>query len=488
MQFIAVDQAPSSAPTTISVHFYKQVNRQLIKSLTGLEVGEDFKGKFKEKMPLYFDGGQSKHYLLGLGEEGLLNRSFEAFRSLAHHYLDQWSDTVEVDLRGLPKKLVFNACLGISLAEYEIGSLKLGKDTKQMDEQEFTLLVSEGDSEFLNSAISEAKDTATVMCQMMQLVDSPANVKTPSFIAQNSVENFKALDIKCRLFESEDLSKNELYALEAVGQGSFNPPVLLLAEYNLKQSQRPVLGLVGKGVTFDTGGLSLKTSGKMHFMKSDMGGAAAVLGAIELAARQKLDLSIVAIVPLTENSVDANSIRPGDVIKSHAKKTIEVINTDAEGRLILADGLSYIQENYRPEFIVDLATLTGSSVRTLGYEAASLFTNDLALADMLIESGEESNEKLWRMPLWSAYGKDLRSDVADIRNIGAKPVAGAIKAAKFLEYFIDEEASWAHIDMAGVAFGNNEFAKSKSASGYGVRLIFGLMKKLVEHDPSIDES
>ena len=238
------------------------------------------------------------------------------------------------------------------------------------------------------------------------------------------------------------------------------------------------IGLVGKGVTFDTGGLSIKPSANMHYMKSDMGGAAAVFGTMEAAAKLQLPVHLVGIVPSTDNSVDALSIKPSDVIDSYSGKTIEVIDTDAEGRLILADGLCYMARNYRPDTMIDLATLTGSTVRTFGYHAAGLFSNNDALAAQLFAASERSGERSWRLPLWDAYKDDIKSDVADLRNFSGRPMAGAIGAAKFLEAFIEGHPAWAHLDIAGVAFNDSEFSSQKSATAFGVRLLLDYISHL----------
>ena len=214
-------------------------------------------------------------------------------------------------------------------------------------------------------------------------------------------------------------------------------------------------------------------------------GLPAVLGAVELIAKLQLPINVVGIIPVAENSVDSHSIRPGDVIQSHAGKSIEVIDTDAEGRLILADGLSLIQQEYNPEYLVDLATLTGSCVATLGYAAAGLFSNDDELADSISQSGERSSELVWRLPIWESYQDALYSDVADVKNLSGKPVAGAITAAKFLEYFIKKGQKWAHLDIAGVAFGDSDYAKMKSATGYGVRLLVDLALHLISKKTQI---
>jgi leucyl aminopeptidase len=237
------------------------------------------------------------------------------------------------------------------------------------------------------------------------------------------------------------------------------------------------VGLVGKGITFDTGGLNIKTAGMVH-MKCDMAGGGAVFGAMQLIADLQLPIKVTAIVPCAENSVDSKSFLPSDVIQSYSGTSIEIIDTDAEGRLVLADGLSYLIKNYKPEYIVDIATLTGSSVGTLGYEAGALFTNNKSISKKLQEAGDSIGERLWQLPLWDVYKQDIESDIADVKNYSGKPVAGAISAAKFLEYFTEEHPAWAHLDVAGVAFGDDEFAKSKHATAYGVHLLTKFIENL----------
>jgi leucyl aminopeptidase len=234
---------------------------------------------------------------------------------------------------------------------------------------------------------------------------------------------------------------------------------------------------VGKGITFDTGGLNIKTAGMVH-MKCDMAGGAAVFGAMQLIADLQLPVKVTAIVPCAENAVDAKAFLPSDVIHSYSGTSIEIIDTDAEGRLVLADGISYLIKNYKPEYIVDIATLTGSSVGTLGYECGALFTNNEALSKKLQDAGDSVGERLWQLPLWDVYKQDIESDIADVKNYSGKPVAGAISAAKFLEYFTKEHTAWAHLDVAGVAFGDDEFAKSKHATAYGVHLLTKFIENL----------
>ena len=213
-------------------------------------------------------------------------------------------------------------------------------------------------------------------------------------------------------------------------------------------------------------------------MKSDMGGAAAVLGAVELIAKRKLPIRVIGFIPATDNSVDALAIKPGDVIGSYSGQTIEVLNTDAEGRLVLADGLAYAIKHYNPDVIIDLATLTGSVIRALGTYCAGLFTKNDDLAAALIASGLNTGERLWRLPMWDEYADEMKSEIADIKNLSDKPTAGAITAAKFLEHFTSNHAKWAHIDIAGTAFKANGVSRSHTATAFGVRLLYNFVDEM----------
>jgi len=214
-------------------------------------------------------------------------------------------------------------------------------------------------------------------------------------------------------------------------------------------------------------------------MKSDMGGAAAVLGTMEVAAKLQLPVHLIGIIPSTDNKLGAAATMPGDILHSYSGITIEVEDTDAEGRLILADGLSYVIQNHKPDVVIDLATLTGASVFALGYHAGALFTQNDELAAALTQAGEASHERVWRLPLWDDYASQLHSDVADIKNYGGRP-AGAVTAAKFLEKFTHKHEAWAHLDIAGVAFGNAGQGKSKSGTGFGIGLLLAYLEGLIE--------
>lgn len=443
------------------------------------QVLEGFSGEINEISQVYLPDNPHPVFLLGLGALNTEVKSYQSFIQFRKKNQKKLSDQLLVDLRHLDGTTVYQCVLGLSLADYTVGSHKT--DTNAHDAlQSVRLLVSES-TEILENYLVEATHTAQVMKRIYALVDAPANTKTPQYLAQWAQKSGDQHGYQVEILNQDALVRENLHALLAVGRGSEHPPVLIKMIYQGlgEDSSNISLGLVGKGVTFDTGGISLKKPANMHYMKSDMAGAAAVMGTVELIARLQLPINVAAVIPMAENSIDAHSVRPGDVIDSFSGKSIEIIDTDAEGRLILADALSYIQKHSKPEVLIDLATLTGSVVATLGYEAAGLFTQKEDLARALTESGEAVGEKLWRLPLWDGYGTLMESDIADIKNLSSKPVAGAITAAKFLEFFVKKEQAWAHLDIAGTAFGDTPFAKMKSATGYGVRLLVDFTKHLI---------
>jgi leucyl aminopeptidase len=358
---------------------------------------------------------------------------------------------------------------GLFLGTYNLGHFKK-KDKHAFLDPKFVLgLLSKTDYlEVANRAIKIAK----AQIEILYLVDLPPNNITPIYLAKWAIERGEEYGFSTRILGAEASRIEGLDAFVAVGKGSEKEPQFIIMDY-IPETDIPKIrhvGLVGKGITFDTGGLNIKTAGMLH-MKCDMAGGAAVLGTMQLVADLKLPIRVTAIVPCCENAVDSKSFLPSDVIKSYSGSTIEIIDTDAEGRLILADGLSFMIKNYKPEILVDIATLTGSAVGTFGNECAALFTNDQTLSQKLQHSGDEIGERLWPLPLWDAYKSDIESDIADVKNYSGKPVAGAISAAKFLEHFTEGHTSWAHLDIAGVAFGEDEFAKSKHATAYGVHLL-----------------
>jgi leucyl aminopeptidase len=305
------------------------------------------------------------------------------------------------------------------------------------------------------------------------LQNLPANIATPSFLAARASEIAAARPgVEVDVLGREEISARGMGGLEAVSRGSAEEPALIVLRH--AGGDGPVLGLVGKGVTFDTGGISLKPSASMHEMKMDMSGAAAVIEAVDAIAELELPVAIVAVVPATENMPSGTATRPGDIITQYNGKTVEVNNTDAEGRLILADALAYCAE-LGAERIVDLATLTGAVVIALGSTYAALICNDDALAAQVERAGAETGELAWRLPLHAEYKELTKGTVADLTNAAAKRKAGAIYAGSFLEEFVDGRP-WAHLDIAGTSWDVGREYVGKGPSGYGVRLLVELAR------------
>lgn len=312
----------------------------------------------------------------------------------------------------------------------------------------------------------------------MEWLNKPANYKKVPHISEFLKNISEKYGLKYSCFDRKKCEELSLGAFLSVNQGSSQDAAFTILEYNSGIENAKTVGLVGKCVLFDTGGISIKPSANMHYMKSDMGGATAVIGTLITAAERKIPVNIVAVLPITDNAVANNAYLPSDVITAYNGKTIEVLDTDAEGRMTLADGLSYLSKNYKTDVLIDLATLTGSSVRMFGYTCGALFSNDKNLKNALENAGDKTNQRLWNLPLWDVWKEEITSDVADFKNISMKPFGDCIVAAKFLEQFIENHPVWAHLDIAGVAFGNVLYAKEKAATGYGVQLLIEFLERL----------
>ncbi len=291
-------------------------------------------------------------------------------------------------------------------------------------------------------AVSEGMNLAK------DLANLPGNVCTPAYLAQAARALAKQHRMSVQVLERKDMEKLGMGSLLSVARGSVEPPKLIVLQYNGRTKGKPVV-LVGKGVTFDTGGISLKPAAEMDEMKFDMSGAASVLGTLSAAAAMKLPLNVVGIIPATENMPSGSATKPGDIVTSMSGQTIEVLNTDAEGRLILCDALTYA-ERFEPQAVVDIATLTGACVIALGHIASGLFANDDALAEELLAAGQTAHDRAWHLPLWDDYQDQLKSNFADFANIGGRP-AGSVTAACFLARFT-KKFKWAHLDIAGTAW------------------------------------
>ncbi|MDY0884021.1 leucyl aminopeptidase [Dongia soli] len=307
------------------------------------------------------------------------------------------------------------------------------------------------------------------------LVSEPGNVIYPASLAEQA-RSLKALGVEVEVLGEAAMKKLGMGALLGVGQGSDRESQLVVMRWNgAKNSKQPV-AFIGKGVTFDTGGISLKPGAGMEDMKWDMGGSAAVIGAMRALAARKAKANVVGVVGLVENMPDGKAQRPGDIVTSMSGQTIEVLNTDAEGRLVLADAMWYAQENFKPHTMIDLATLTGAILIALGNHQAGMFSNDDKLAEQLSAAGKATGELLWRMPLAPAYDRLMDSPAADMKNISGSRNAGSVTAAQFLQRFVQKGVNWAHLDIAGMAWGDKDQPTCpKGATAFGVRLLDNLI-------------
>ena len=313
-----------------------------------------------------------------------------------------------------------------------------------------------------------------------ELVAEPPNIIYPESFVARCRESLASTGLILRVLGGEEMARLGMGALLGVNQGSARAPQLLVIEWNGGTKGDKPLVFVGKGVTFDSGGISIKPALGMESMKWDMGGAGAVAGALKTLALRQAKANVVGICGLVENMPDGNAQRPGDIVTTMSGQTVEVINTDAEGRLVLADALTWAQKEYQPATIVDLATLTGAMIISLGHEYGGMFANDDTLAANLLKAGEESGDRLWRLPLGEAYDRLIDSPIADVKNVGPRS-AGSITAAQFIQRFIDDGVAWAHLDIAGMAWSDKaKPTYDKGATGYGVRLLDALVAATAE--------
>ena len=358
---------------------------------------------------------------------------------------------------------------------------------------EFNLYKSKIDKKLVSINVVGKKNKFTIKNQLRfnaiekgtffarDLVSEPPNVLNPKEYV-NRLLKLKKLGIKVTVYNEIQMKKLGMHSLLGVGRGSVNESFLVTLEWNgNKKDKKAPLSFVGKGVCFDTGGISLKPAKFMEEMKYDMAGSAVVAGLIQTLAARKAKVNAVGVVGLVENMPGGNAQRPGDIVKAYNGKTIEVLNTDAEGRLVLADALSFTEEKFKPRFMIDLATLTGAIIMALGEEYAGLFSNNDDLSQKIFKVGEKVREKVWRLPLHNNYDKLINSTIADMQNINYSGGAGSITAAQFLQRFVTSKTPWAHLDIAGMAFSKKAANLNPGgATGFGVRLLNQLIEEYYE--------
>jgi len=357
---------------------------------------------------------------------------------------------------------VRHAVLGVRDAFYRFDQLKTQKKPPAPALEKVILPLS-AKSE-LENALKEAVATADGTALARTLGNLPANICTPTYLADEAKKLARDYKLDVEVLERKDMEKLGMGALLSVARASHQPPKLIVLHYKGRKNQKP-LALVGKGITFDTGGVSLKPAGEMDEMKFDMSGAAAVLGAVKALAAMRAPVNVVGVIPACENMPGGAASRPGDVVTTLSGQTVEILNTDAEGRLILCDALAYAAR-FNPAAVVDIATLTGAIVIALGHVATGLFANDQKLADEIRAAADDAWDRVWQMPLWEDYQEQLRSNFADMANIGGRP-AGSVTAASFLARFT-RKLRWAHLDIAGTAW---KSGREKGSTGRPVPLL-----------------
>ncbi len=436
-----------------------------------------FKGHFGQI--LIIRGSKFPLMLVGLGSgisnnikaEKLGGKIFTSFKASGF-------ETLNLICEGfLPKsnysKTLSNILLGIKLKSYKFIKYKCCEEKNNPSKKNINLICNK--SMFLERDFKTKQALIDGIFETRDLTSEPANILHPEeFVSR--LKKLETLKLEVEILDEKEMQQLGMNALLGVGKGSSKKSFLVVLKWNGgKQNEKPILYL-GKGVCFDSGGISIKSSRGMEDMKWDMGGAAIVAGAMKSIALQNVPKNIIGVIGLVENMPDGNAQRPGDIVKSMSGKTIEILNTDAEGRLVLADAIHFSINKFKPKFIIDLATLTGAIIIALGHERAGLFSNDKKLSEKIISIGESTGDLVWKMPLDFNYSKLLKSEIADLKNIGTS-AGSAIQAACFINSFVGS-TSWAHLDVAGMVWNNKSSEISPAgATGWGVKLLVEMSKK-----------
>ena len=370
-------------------------------------------------------------------------------------------------------KILEQLCLGVLLSSYKFDNYKMVKSKEINDLKKITVVTEQNEN--FSKMFEEIKNLAQGVFRARDLVWQPPNILYPSTFA-DECKKLKKIGLKVNVYNEQQLDKMGMSALLAVGRGSRKDSKVVVMEWLGDKKNTPPMAFIGKGVCFDSGGLSLKPPKSMEDMKWDMGGAATVTGLLETVALSKLKFNVIGVLGLVENMPDGDAQRPGDVVKSVSGQTIEVLNTDAEGRLVLADLLSWTEKKYKPKFMINLATLTGAMIVALGNIRAGLFSNDEKISKAIFDAGESTGEKVWAMPLDDDYDQLIKTEIADMKNIGG-PGAGSITAACFLKRHV-EKTPWAHLDIAGVTWKNKSTPSIPYGGvGWGVRMLYHMIKQ-----------
>ena len=441
-----------------------------------MEVAE-FKGKKLATLDVLAPGGSPADRLaiVGVGDPAELQQSDWLRLGGAVFGLAGKSSRitvfVDVDDADVSAAAVCDLALGLLLRSYKFDTYKTRKNGngEGSDKKAVSVVLVSPHATAAKKAFQSARAIADGVTLARDLVNEPANILGPVEFAKKAIA-LEKLGVEVEILTEKDMKKLGMGALLGVAQGSARPPRLAVMQWKGGKARQKPVAFIGKGVVFDTGGISLKPGAGMEDMKGDMGGAAAVIGLMHALAARKAKANVIGMIGLVENMPDGNAQRPGDIVTSMSGQTIEVINTDAEGRLVLCDALWYCQDRFSPQCMINLATLTGAIIVALGHQHAGLFSNDDDLSAQLSAAGHVTNEKVWRMPLAPEYDKLIDSKFADMKNVGGR-WAGSITAGQFLQRFVND-VPWAHLDIAGTAMGSPQTEINRSwASGFGVRLL-----------------
>ncbi len=463
----------------------KAIDEKLSGAVSHLFETGDFSAKLGQTAILYPQDRLGMHRILivGLGKRGELTleriRRAYGFVGREARRLKLKSicmQAFEFNVGGIKLPEFSQAMVeGVLLSNYRLDRYKTDNEDERGGLQKLTIVKEKrkGIGE-IKRGVENAEIFSWATNFVRELANQPGNYLTPTRLAGEAEKLSRENNFTCKILSSAEIKKLKMNSFLAVASGTKEPPKLIVLEYIPSRKEVNTLALVGKGITFDAGGLSLKSTEGMQEMKSDMTGGAVVVAAIAASAKMKLPLHLIGIVPATENLPSGSALKVGDIISSHSGKTIEVLNTDAEGRLILADGLSYAK-TFKPDAILDIATLTSSIKIALGTLCAGIFGNHRGLKKRMFQAGETTGERVWEMPVWREYQEFLKSDLADIKNVGGK-FGGAILAAAFLQNFVGE-IPWIHVDIAGVDIKEKEESyHSKGATGFGARLFLQFLK------------
>ncbi len=461
----------------ISPYLKKILNKSKIDIKTILE-NSNFKAKFGES--LLIRSSNQPILLFGCDDLVYTNLTYEKLGGILFSTIkDLGFETVSIisDLKissAKEKKLISKILFGLKSKSYEFKKYKISNISDKGIKLKFIKTYTKHQI-LIQKQIQTNNHILDGIFLTKDLTSEPANIlTTEEFVDQ--IKEFSQIGIEVEILDEDQMMKLGMNALLGVGRGSKSKSYLGVMKWNGNKKEKKNIAFVGKGVCFDSGGLSLKSGRGMMDMKEDMGGAGIVVGAMKSIALQKFKTNIIGVVGLVENMPDANAQRPGDIVRSMSGKTIEILNTDAEGRLVLADALYYTNKKYKPKFIIDLATLTGAIISALGNERAGLFSNNDDLSKSIFDIGEETGDLVWKMPLDKIYGTKMKSSIADLKNIGTAE-GSSIQAASFLKNFIGT-TPWAHLDVAGVVWKNNQTElHSGGATGWGVKLLIEIAKR-----------